>query len=222
MKKRYRELKVPEGESSVTHALETVKKNATTKFDETIEVSFNLNTLKKHSIRDTVIYPHLFGKALRILVFAKGEKAEEAKAAGVDHVGADDLIEKIAGGWIDFDVAIATPEMMKSIAKIAKTLGTKGLMPNPKAKTVTDNVKKAIDAFKAGRREFRANGEGIVNFPIGKASMSVDQLKENFLELYRILIKRKPTDLKGDYIKSIALSSTMGKGVRVDRKKPDA
>ena len=164
------------------------------------------------------MYPHAFGVSPRVLVFAKGEKAEAAKAAGADHVGSDEVIEKIAGGWLEFDVAISTPDMMRNIAKIAKTLGTKGLMPNPKAKTVTDDVKGAVAAIKAGRREFRANNEGVINFPVGKASMDHLQIKENIKEFYDILLKKKPNDLKGDYIKSISLSSTMGKGIRLDRK----
>ena len=219
MSRRYEAIKQIKEQQNVEEAIEAVKKNATAKFDETIEISFNLNILKKHNIRGTVIYPHAFGALPKVLVFAKGEKANEATDVGADYVGADDLIEKIAGGWLDFEVAIATPEMMRSIAKIAKTLGTKGLMPNPKAKTVTEDIKEAVSAVKAGRREFRANNDGVVNFPVGKSSMEKTQLKENILEFYNTLIKKKPNDLKGDYIKSITLSSTMGKGICLDQKK---
>lgn len=218
MSKRYTELKQLNDPQNIDQAIDIVKENATAKFDETIEVCFNLNILKKHNIRDTVIYPHSFGVSPRVLVFAKGEKAEEAKATGAEYVGSDDFIEKITGGWLEFDVAIATPDMMKNIAKVAKILGTKGLMPNPKTKTVTNDVKIAVEAIKAGRREFRANNEGVINFPVGKASMDKLSLRENIEEFYQTLIKKKPNDLKGDYIKSISLSSTMGKGVRLDRK----
>ncbi len=219
MSKRYESIKKIKQSQSVDDAINVVKENATVKFDETIEISFNLNILKKHNVRGTVIFPHTFGASPKVLVFAKGEKADEATKAGADYVGTDDLIEKITGGWLDFEVAIATPEMMRSIAKIAKTLGTKGLMPNPKAKTVTEDIKEAVAAIKAGRKEFRANNEGVVNFPVGKSSMEKSQLKENVLEFYSTLMKKKPNDLKGDYIKSISLSSTMGKGVRLDQKK---
>lgn len=219
MSKRYESIKKIKQSQSVDDAINVVKENATVKFDETIEISFNLNILKKHNVRGTVIFPHTFGASPKVLVFAKGEKADEATKAGADYVGTDDLIEKITGGWLDFEVAIATPEMMRSIAKIAKTLGTKGLMPNPKAKTVTEDIKEAVAAIKAGRKEFRANNEGVVNFPVGKSRMEKSQLKENVLEFYSTLMKKKPNDLKGDYIKSISLSSTMGKGVRLDQKK---
>ena len=218
MSKRYNILEKIDDHLMVQKAIAVVKKNATAKFDETIEICFNLNLLKRHKVRDTIVYPHPFGEAPKVLVFAKGEKAEIAKESGADHVGADDLIEKIAGGWLEFDVAIATPDMMRNIAKIAKTLGTKGLMPNPKAKTVTDDIKTAILAIKAGRREFKTNNDGVVNSPVGKASMNEDQLKDNIKEFYDAVLKKKPSDLKGDYIKSISISSTMGKGIRLDRK----
>lgn len=218
MSKRYKALKRVEVPQDVERAIELVRENATAKFDETVEICFNLNILKKHNIRDTVVYPHSFGASPRVLVFAKGEKAEAAKEAGAEHVGSDDIIEKIADGWFEFDVAIATPDMMKNIAKIARILGTRGLMPNPKAKTVTDDVKTAVGAIKAGRKEFRANNDGVINFPVGKVSMDESELKENIREFYQTLLKKKPNDLKGDYIKSVSLSSTMGKGIRLDRK----
>ena len=217
--KRFKVLEVPTDPQGIEQAVTLVKKNATSKFDETIEASFNLNLLKKHTVRDTIVYPHPFGKLPRVLVFSKGDKADMAKAAGADHVGADDLVEKISGGWLEFDVTIATPDMMKTIAKIARILGTKGLMPNPKAKTVTEDVKSAVEAIKAGRREFRANNEGVLNFSVGKASMETNLIVENYKVLYEAVQKKKPMDLKGDYILSLHLSSTMGRGVKLEHKK---
>ena len=216
--KRYKALEAQGETNALNDAISFVKKNASAKFDETVEICFNLNLLKKHNIRDTVVFPHKFGVMPKVLVFTKGDKAEAAKEAGADYVGEDDLIEKIQGGWLDFDVAIATPDMMRSIAKIARILGTKGLMPNPKAKTVTDDVAGAVGQIKAGRREFRANNEGVINFAVGKASMEESALEENIKQFYDVLQKKKPTDLKGDYIKTIYLSSTMGKSVKLNRK----
>lgn len=216
--KRYTAIEKARGEFEPKEAIDTVKKAVSAKFDESIDVAFNLNLLKKHTIRDTVVFPNSFGKQARVLVFAKGQKAEEAKAAGADYVGDDDLIQKIADGWLEFDVAIATPDMMKNIAKIARTLGTKGLMPNPKARTVTDDVKGAVKEVKAGRREFRADSNGIINFAIGKAGMEIDSILQNLNELYNNILKKKPTDLKGDYIKSIHVTSTMGKSVAINKK----
>lgn len=217
--KRYKSL---EGERNVDagleEALEKVKGGAGAKFDETVDMSFNLNLLKKHTIRDTIVYPNGFGAQAKVLVFAKGEKAEAAKEAGADYVGAEDMVEKILGGWLDFDATVATPDMMRVIAKAARILGTKGLMPNPKAKTVTDDPAAAVKEIKGGRREFRANKEGIINFPVGKASMEVSQLSENVQSLYSAVMKKKPNDLKGDYIKSVFVSSTMGRSFRLNRK----
>ena len=216
--KRYKALKKRDGQHSLADAVKWVKHQATARFDESIDVAFSLNIKKKHTIRDTVVFPHAFGIAPKVLVFAKEKKAEEAKKAGADFVGENDLIEKIQKGWMDFEVAIATPDMMKTVAKIARALGTKGLMPNPKAKTVTENVKEAVREVKAGRREFRANPEGIVNFSVGKKSMNDDHLIKNILSFVSALQKKKPNDIKGDYFKSMHLTSSMGVAVCLDRK----
>jgi large subunit ribosomal protein L1 len=218
--KRFKALVAPAGTFTIEEAIVPVKKAANSKFDESIDVSICLKLEKKHTIRDTVTFPNSFGKSKKVLVFAKGKKAEDAKAAGADYVGDDDLIEKISGNWTDFDVAIATPDMMKSIAKVARVLGTKGLMPNPKAKTVTEDVLSAVKEIKAGRREFRADAAGIINFSIGKASMGEQALVDNFKALFDVVLKKKPSDLKGDYIRSIHVTSTMGRGVELNRKAP--
>lgn len=203
----------------VEEAMTLAKANATAKFDETIGVSYNLNLLPKHTIRDTISLPNSFGKAKVVLVFAEGERADQAKAAGADYVGSGDLVEKIQGGWVDFDVAIATPDMMKNVGKLGKVLGRRGLMPNPKTGTVTNDLEPAITSFKKGRMEFRADKNGIVHLPVGKASMDVSQLVENFTAFHHEMMRKKPSDLKGDYIKSIAVSSTMGPGIALDQKK---
>ena len=217
--KRYKSIEIVEGEKSIKDALSLIKNTDTkVKFDESVEISFNLNLEKKHTVRDTVVFPNSFGKSKTVLVFARGKKAEEAKSAGADFVGAEDLIEKIQGGWLGFEVAIATIDMMKVVAKVARILGGKGLMPNPKAKTVTDDVTAAVKAVKAGRREFRANGEGVVNFAVGKKSMNEEMLASNIKEFCGAITKKKPIDLKGDYISSVYLSTTMGRSIAVDRK----
>lgn len=218
--KRYKTIAKPTTSVAFEDAMPILKKNATAKFDESIDVSINLNLEKKHTIRDTVIFPNPFGKTARVLVFAKGKKAEDARSAGADFVGDDDLIEKISGGWIDFDVAIATPDMMRSIAKVAKILGTKGLMPNPKAKTVTENVLEAVKEVKSGRREFRADAAGTISFSVGKASMDEKKIFQNVHEFYSSVMKKKPSDLKGDYVRSIHITSTMGRGVAINKKAP--
>lgn len=216
--KRYKEIKAHDPVDNIQSAVECLKASAGAKFDESIDVSFNLNVLKKHTIRDVVVFPNAFGESPKVAVFAKDKKAEEAKQAGADHVGDDDLIEKIQSGWLDFKVAIATPDMMKSIAKVAKILGTKGLMPNPKTQTVTNDVKSAVEATKAGRREVRMNKEGVINFIVGKASMSTKALVENMEVLCEVIRGKKPVDLKGDYVRTIYMSSTMGKSVRINNK----
>ncbi len=216
--KRYRAIESKEDFLGFKEALEVIKKNITSKFDETIEIAFNLNFLKKHSIRDIVVYPHSFGKAVKVAVFAKDKKAKQAKEAGADYVGDDDLIKKIEGGWLDFKVAIATPDMMKSIAKVSRILGQKGLMPSPKAKTVTGDVVQAVKSVKAGRREFKVDASGVLNFPVGKASMSEKQILENINEICNAVKKKKPIDIKGEYIKSAYLSSTMGKSISILKK----
>lgn len=204
---------------SVEEAIDLAKKNATCKFDETIEVTINLNILPKHTIRDTLSFPNAFGKEKRVVVFAQGEKADEAKNAGAIEVGFEDLISKIKGGYTDFDVAISTPDLMKEVGKLGQILGRKGLMPNPKTGTVTLDIAQAVKSFKAGRMEYRADKFGVVRMAIGKASMDVNKLNENFRAFYDEILRKKPSDLKGDYIKSVGVTSTMGVGIKIDYKK---
>ena len=199
-------------------AVELVKELAFAKFDETVEVSMKLNIKSKHTIRDVMALPHLFGKDKKILVFAKGDKAEEARKAGAAYVGDADLIEKIKGGWLDFDIAVATPDMMKDVGKLGQILGRRGLMPNPKTQTVTFNVKEALEELKKGRVEYRADKGGVVHLAVAKLSMEKEQIRDNALAFISEVIKRRPSDLKGDYIHSIVLSSTMGPGIRLSPK----
>lgn len=200
---------------SYEEALGLVKAVAFAKFDETVEISVKLNLKKSHTVRDTVVFPHTFQGEKKILVFAKGEKADEAKAAGAAFVGEADLIEKIRGGWMDFDVCVATPDMMKDVGKLGPILGRRGLMPNPKTGTVTNDLVAAIKELKAGRIEFRADKTGVVHLPVGKVSMEVNKVNENVAAFMGELERRRPADLKGDFIKSVAVSSTMGPGVKV-------
>ena len=203
----------------VSEAIELVKKTATAKFDETVEVAFKLGVDPRQSdqmIRGAVVLPNGTGKTQTVLVFAKGEKAKEAEAAGADFVGADDIVAKIQGGWFDFDVAIATPDMMGVVGKIGRLLGPKGLMPNPKTGTVTMDVTKAIADVKAGKIEYRVDKTGIIHAPIGKASFEQEKLEENFKTLVDVLIKAKPASSKGQYIRSVTVSSTMGPGVKIN------
>ncbi|HBE01055.1 MAG: 50S ribosomal protein L1 [Spirochaetes bacterium GWF1_41_5] len=202
----------------VDTAVQVIKSKATCKFNESLDVSINLNLQQKHSIRDTVSFPHSFGKSSRVVVFAAGDKIQEAKDAGADFAGSDELIQKITDGWLDFDIAVATPDMMKSISKIAKILGTRGLMPNPKAKTVTEDIKNAVKEIKKGRKEVRADKAGIINMSIAKADMNEKEISENLRFLLDAVKRKRPSDLKGDYIKSVTLTSTMGPGVRIDFK----
>jgi len=200
-------------------ALEIVKSTATAKFDETIEVAVKLGVDPRHAdqqVRGTVVLPHGTGKTRTVLVFAKGEKAKEAEAAGADFVGAEEFVEKIQGGWIGFDVAIATPDMMGVVGKLGRILGPRGLMPNPKTGTVTFEVSKAVEEVKAGKIEYRVDKTSIVHAPIGKASFELDKLMENFNTLIDALVKAKPAAAKGQYLKSIAVSSTMGPGIKVN------
>ncbi|MBU6449146.1 MAG: 50S ribosomal protein L1 [Rhodospirillales bacterium] len=203
----------------LTAAVALAKKNATAKFDETIEISLNLGIDPRHAdqmVRGLVSLPNGTGKTLRVGVFARGAKAEEALAAGADVVGADDLAEKIQAGEIQFDRCIATPDMMGVVGKLGKILGPRGLMPNPKLGTVTMDVKGAITAAKSGQVEFRAEKAGIIHAGIGKASFEADKLVENAKALIDAVQKAKPTGAKGTYLQKVALSSTMGPGVRVD------
>ena len=204
-------------------ALAIVKKAAVAKFDETVEVHIRTGCDGRHAdqqIRGAVVLPHGTGKTVRILVFAKGPKAEEAQAAGADFVGAEDLIPKIQNeGWLDFDVVVATPDMMGVVGRLGRVLGPKGLMPNPKAGTVTPDVAKAITEAKAGKIEYRLDKTNIIHCPIGKASFGADKLNENFNTLMDAIAKAKPAATKGTYVKSCTLSSTMGVGVPVSTAK---
>lgn len=192
---------------------------ATAKFDEAIDVAVVLGVDPKQSdqqVRGAVDLPHGLGKTVRVVVFAKGPKEEEAKAAGADYVGADDLVEKIQGGWLDFDKAIATPDMMATVSKVAKVLGPRGLMPNPKVGTVTMNVGAAVTAEKKGKLDFRVDKAAIVHAVIGRKSMGADKLRDNFSVFMSALLKAKPATSKGNYLRSVTVSSTMGPGVRMD------
>jgi len=200
-------------------ALELVKSFATKKFDETTEATFRLGVDPRKSdqmIRGTVSLPHGTGKAARVAVFAAGDQAREAEAAGADAVGADDLIARVEGGFMDFDVAIATPDLMPLVGKLGRTLGPRGLMPNPKTGTVTNDIGKAVAEFKAGKVEYRTDRYGNVAVPIGKASFTPEQLVENYHAVLDEIMRSKPAASKGRYVKAASVSSTMGPGVRVD------
>ena len=203
----------------VDEAIALAKKFATAKFDETIEVALNLGVDPRHAdqmVRGVVNLPKGTGKTVRVAVFAKGAKADEAKEAGADIVGAEDLLETIQGGTVDFDRCIATPDMMGLVGRLGKVLGPKGLMPNPKLGTVTMNVGEAVKAAKGGQIEFRVEKAGIIHAGLGKASFSQDDLKANLDAFLDALVKAKPSGAKGKYVEKIALSSTQGKGVKVD------
>ncbi|OAZ68949.1 50S ribosomal protein L1 [Bacillus siamensis] len=203
----------------VAEAVALTKKTNTAKFDATVEVAFRLgvDTRKNdQQIRGAVVLPNGTGKTQRVLVFAKGEKAKEAEAAGADFVGDADYINKIQQGWFDFDVIVATPDMMGEVGKIGRVLGPKGLMPNPKTGTVTFEVEKAIGEIKAGKVEYRADKAGNIHVPIGKVSFEDEKLVENFTTMYDTILKAKPAAAKGVYVKNVAVTSTMGPGVKVD------
>ncbi|MDI3281141.1 MAG: 50S ribosomal protein L1 [Bacillota bacterium] len=200
-------------------AMELVKQTAKAKFDETVEVAVRLGVDPRQAdqqVRGTVVLPHGTGRVARVAVFAKGEKAAEAQAAGADIVGAEDLVARIQEGQIDFDVAVATPDMMGLVGKLGRILGPKGLMPNPKTGTVTFEVGKAVKEIKAGKVEYRVDKAGIIHVPIGKASFPVEHLSENFRVLMEAIIKAKPAAAKGTYLKRVVVSSTMGPGIKVD------
>jgi large subunit ribosomal protein L1 len=189
------------------------------KFDEGVDLSIRLGVDPKKAdqmVRGTVVLPHGTGKKVKVLVFAKGPKEKEALDAGADFVGAEDMIEKISGGWLDFDKAIATPDMMGTVSKLGKILGPRGLMPNPKVGTVTFDVAKAIKEIKAGKVEFRVEKAGIVHVPVGKVSFGLDRLLENIRALFEVILRVKPPTSKGIYLRSITLSTTMGPGVKID------
>ncbi len=200
-------------------ALEILKKTGTAKFDETVEVAFRLGVDPKHAdqqLRGAVTLPHGTGKTKRVLVFAKGEKIKEAEAAGADHVGSEELVQKIQGGWFDFDVAVATPDMMGVVGRLGKVLGPKGLMPNPKVGTVTLDVAQAVQEIKAGKIEYRTDKAGNVHLPVGKMSFDADKLADNYFTLLDTIVKAKPAASKGQYIRNITLSTTMGPGIKVN------
>jgi len=199
--------------------VELVVNTARAKFDETVDAAIRLGVNPAHAdqmVRGSVVLPHGLGKSVRVLVFAKGDKEKEALDAGADFVGGDDIIEKIKSGWLEFDRVVATPDMMGSVGKLGKILGPRGLMPNPKVGTVTFDVATAVRELKAGKVEFRVEKAGIVHSPVGKISFGPDKLKENIQALVDAITKLKPASSKGTYLKGIALSSTMGPGVKVD------
>ncbi len=203
----------------IDEAIALVKDSAYAKFDETVDVSVRLGVDPRKAdqmVRGAVVLPNGLGKTVRVLVFAKGEKAQEATAAGADFVGADDLVAKIQGGWFDFDTAIATPDMMGTVGKIGRLLGPRGLMPNPKVGTVTFDLGRAVTEAKSGKIEYRVEKAGIVHAPVGKVSFEQQKLKENIVSLVDALIKAKPSTSKGSYLKKVTISSTMGPGVIVD------
>ena len=200
-------------------AIELVKKTATAKFDETVEVAVRLGVDPRHAdqqVRGAVVLPYGTGKTKRVLVFAKGEKAKEAEAAGAEFVGAEEMVTKIQGGWTDFDVAVATPDMMGLVGRLGKILGPKGLMPNPKVGTVTLDVTRAINEIKAGKIEYRTDKAGNIHAPIGKVSFDSEKLDKNFRTIVDTLLKVKPSAAKGQYMRSITLSTTMGPGIKVN------
>ncbi|MDZ7671441.1 MAG: 50S ribosomal protein L1 [Halanaerobiales bacterium] len=200
-------------------AIELVKNLASANFDETVEFSAKLGVNPKHAdqnIRGTLVLPNGTGQEVKIVVFAKGEKAREAEEAGADFVGQDDLAEKINDGWLDFDLAIATPDMMSVVGPLGRVLGPKGLMPNPKAGTVTFDLAESIEEFKAGKLEYRVDSDGNMHLPIGKASFEVNDLVENFKKLMDVLMIERPASSKGKYFRSITVSSTMSPGVKID------
>jgi large subunit ribosomal protein L1 len=200
-------------------AIALVKKAAYAKFDEAVDVSVRLGVDPRKAdqmVRGAVVLPNGLGKTVRVLVFAKGEKVQEAKEAGADYVGGDDLVAKIQGGWFEFDTAIATPDMMGTVGKIGKLLGPRGLMPNPKVGTVTFDIGRAVTESKSGKVEYRVEKAGIVHAPVGKVSFEGEKLKENLISLLDALVKAKPSTAKGIYLKKISLSSTMGPGVNID------
>jgi len=200
-------------------AIGLVRECATTKFDETIDVAMRLGVNPRHAdqmVRGSVVMPGGTGKVVRIIVFAQGEKVGEAEAAGADHVGGADLVEKIQGGWLEFDTVVATPDMMAHVGKLGKVLGPRGLMPTPKTGTVTFDVAKAIADIRAGKVDYKVEKAGIIHAPVGKASFEVDQIRQNFLALLDMVVKAKPASAKGRYIQSVTLTSTMGPAVRLD------
>lgn len=207
-------------EYQLEEAIGILKDNSKAKFDETVELSVNLGVDPRKAdqmVRGTVALPHGTGKQVRVLVLTKGEKQAEARDAGADHVGYEDLIEKIQGGWFDFDVCIATPDAMRDVGKLGRMLGPRGLMPNPKTGTVTFEVAQAVEEVKAGRIDFRVDRYGIIHAGVGKSSFEQDKLRDNVHEFIRTIVRLKPSTAKGTYVKKISLTTTMGPGIKVDR-----
>ena len=205
---------------TTAEAMDLVKKTAVAKFDETVEAHIRLGVDGRHAdqqVRGAVVLPHGTGKTVRVLVFAKGDKIDEAKAAGADYVGGEELIPKIQNeGWFEFDVVVATPDMMGVVGRLGRVLGPKGLMPNPKAGTVTMDVTKAVADIKAGKIEYRLDKANIIHVPVGKASFTAEQLSENFDTLMAAIVKAKPASAKGQYLKNVTVATTMGPGVKVN------
>lgn len=219
--KKYRQLrqKIPVTPLSLEDAMKFLPEAKVAKFDESVDVAVRLGVNPKYAdqmVRGAVVMPHGTGKSIRIAVFAKGEKAAEATEAGADFVGAEDLVEKVQGGFLDFDATVATPDMMGLVGRLGRVLGTRGLMPNPKVGTVTFDVERVVRELKAGRVEFRVEKAGIVHAPVGRISFQPQQIKENVLALIDLLVKLKPASAKGIYVKSIALSTTMGPAIKLD------
>jgi large subunit ribosomal protein L1 len=219
--KKYRQAveKVEARPYSLEDAIKLAKDASYAKFDETLEISMRLGVDPKHAdqmVRGTVVLPHGLGKTARVLVFASGEKIREAEEAGADHVGGEDVAKKIEGGWLDFDAVVATPDMMRVVGRLGKVLGPRGLMPNPKAGTVTTDVAKAVQEIKAGKVEFRVDKAGNIHTPVGKRSFNEQQLRDNAMALIEAIVRAKPSASKGIYLRSLTVSSTMSPGVPID------
>jgi len=216
---------VAERPYTIEEAIPLVQKVKYTKFDETVEMALRLGVDPKHAdqmVRGTVVLPHGLGKTKRVLVIAGPDKQKDAHEAGADHVAGEEIVEKISGGWVDFDAVVATPDMMRAVGRLGKVLGPRGLMPNPKTGTVTTDIAKAVKEIKAGKVEFRVDKTGIVHAPIGKSSFATDKLVANAHALVDSVVKAKPSAAKGKYLKSVTVSSTMGPGVRIDTTAVDA
>jgi large subunit ribosomal protein L1 len=216
---------VPDREHTIEEAVPLLQKVKFTKFDETVELAVRLGVDPKHSdqmVRGTVVLPHGLGKSKKVLVIAGGDKQREAREAGADEVGGEEIVDKIIGGWMDFDAVVATPDMMRAVGKLGKVLGPRGLMPNPKTGTVTPDVTKAVNEIKAGKVEFRVDKAGIVHAPIGKISFETANLVANAHALMESIVKAKPSAAKGKYLKSVTITSTMGPGVSIDTSNMDA
>ena len=216
---------VPERPHTIEDAVPLMQKVKFAKFDETVELAMRLGVDPKHAdqmVRGTVVLPHGLGKSKKVLVIASGEKQKEAQDAGADHIAGEEVVEKINGGWMDFDAVVATPDMMRAVGRLGKVLGPRGLMPNPKTGTVTFEIANAVREIKAGKVEFRVDKTGIIHAPVGKTSFSADRLIANTHALVDSIVKAKPAAAKGKYLRSVTLSSTMGPGIRVDTVRHDA